>query len=340
MDHRTRTGVLVIALVATLLVPVPTVGATTVLGSDVVLFDSNRTGNYEIYRMQDDGSGIAQLTTDPTYDSWWPKISPDRTRIMFARTPAGVHDRDYTQVSTWVMNADGTGLTEILPLGAYGWGIQGHPEWSPDGTEITTMCGPDTNSQICITDADGSDPRTVTSKEHSTQIDPFENDGRRGGMNLDPSWSPDGEHLLFVGCAVFTCWNSLYDLYRIRVDGTDEERLTLSGFRDHDPYYSPDGSQIAWIRESGHPLKWGIFVMDADGSNQRALIDDGSINSKPGWGLDSNTIWFHRWALGTTLFNVWRIDVDGTGLTEVIEPERNLGIFGEYDNEFPVNSSF
>jgi len=83
---------------------------------------------------------------------------------------------------------------------------------------------------------------------------------------------------------------------------------------------------------------WSIQRMDPDGTNERVVIDDGSINSKPGWSLDGSWIYFHRWGLGRTLFNVFKVRPDGSGLTE-LDPRPAIG-FGEYDNEFPVNSPF
>jgi Tol biopolymer transport system component len=56
----------------------------------------------------DDSSAPRQLTDDPSLDSWWPRISPDRRTILFYRAPAGVHDLDATKVSLWAMDADGS----------------------------------------------------------------------------------------------------------------------------------------------------------------------------------------------------------------------------------------
>src|SRR5947209_2461345 len=73
--------------------------AAPTLATDRLLFDSDRTGNFEIMSMRTDGTDPQRMTTDPRYDSWWPKPSPDRATILFYRTPAGTHDRDYTKTS-------------------------------------------------------------------------------------------------------------------------------------------------------------------------------------------------------------------------------------------------
>lgn len=325
----------VAALVATL--PSAPAGAT-VLGPDTIVFNSNATGtaseSYEIFRMESDGTGRTRLTFDTQYDSWWPKPSPDRTKIMFVRSPAGIHDSDPQQFSVWMMNADGSDVHAILPRGVHGWSSMGHPEWSPDGTKLTIYAAGQNPSepQVWIVDADGTDPVRVTSDG---------NGGLRSGANTDPVWSPDGTHLLFNGCELGQkfCTAMQLEIFRINVDGTGETRLTNNLKPDYDPYYSPDGSTIAWLQNTGlGPLNpWGIMRMDADGWNQRAVIDDGGINSKPAWSLDGQWIYFHRavtWVPGY-VFSVWKIRPDGTGLTELILPR--AADFSHDHNEYPVN---
>ena len=292
------------------------------LPDDTIVFDSSRMGHLEIFTMKQDGTNQAQLTNDPAYDSFWGQPSPDRTKILFVRTPAGVRDSDYGKATTWVMNADGSALTQILPLRAYGWTIQGHPEWKPDGTRIVTMGTSVSSIEIFTINPDGSNPVRVTNNGVG---------GPRGGINIDPSWHPDGQSLLFVGCPGSVCQPENYEVYRIKDDGTGETRLTNDLKPDYDPYYSPDGATIAWLRNTGNIFRWGIFKMNPDGGGQTAVIDDGGVNSKPGWSLDSSTIYFHRLPQGASLFNVWKILPDGTGLIEVILPRP------AYINQYPVN---
>jgi TolB protein len=308
--------------------------------SSTIYIDSNRTtpgdssANYEIYSMNADGTNHVRLTADDSYDSWWPKPSPDGTKIVFVRTPAGTHDTDYTKVSTWVMNADGSNLHEIVaapgvptlpdgsPSSAASWAFEGHPEWSPDGTKLVMIGGPQSNPQIFVTNADGTNPVRVTSNGSG---------GNRAGTNVDPSWSPDGTKILFVGCPISICVSVQYEVYRVNADGTGETRLTSDLSQDNDPYYSPDGTQIAWLRNTANAkvAAWGIYLMSADGTNEHAVIDDGKINSKPGWFHDGSAIYFHRTTVVGIPFNVWRINPDGTGLAEVITPAPS------YANEYP-----
>jgi hypothetical protein len=68
-----------------------------------------------------------------------------------------------------------------------------------------------------------------------------------------------------------------WQLYRINSDGTGFKQLTdMKRYGDGDPMYatiSPDGKTIAWEhREKGDRSQ--VWLMDADGSNQRRLFDD------------------------------------------------------------------
>ena len=79
------------------------------LPEDQLAFNSDRTGNFELFVMPAAGGEATQLTHEPAYDSWSPRVSPDRRTLLFYRTPKGVHDRDYTQAALWAVAADGTG---------------------------------------------------------------------------------------------------------------------------------------------------------------------------------------------------------------------------------------
>ena len=277
-----------------------------------MVFDSNATGNYEIFDMNASGVIEQQLTNNAAYDSWWARISPNRQKILFYRDPAGIHDTDPRQNSLWEMNADGSDQTELLAPGAYGWGLQGHAEWSPDGTKIVMVGGPWGNSQIFVTDATGANPVQVTN---------------RGGTNIDPSWAPNGSGILFVGCPQAQCvpaQQEIYTLSPVSVQGT-LTRFTNDTYADYDPYYSPDGSQIAWLRNvSGND--WSIEISNIGGGGYHALIDDGNINSKPDWSSDGALIYFHRLIFGTDkAFGIWSINPDGTGLHEVLAPKGTVG---------------
>lgn len=290
------------------------------LGADKLVFDSDRIGNHEIFMMRNDGATTVQLTSDASYENWWPRLSPDRRKLLFYRSPRGKPER-YDLASLWIINVDGSGLTQLRAQGADGWALQGHGEWSPDGSAIAMFGGTATSPQIYITDSSGRNPRQLTA---------------RPGVNTDVSWSPDGRTILFNGCPTSTCSPADYEIYAMPSAGGAETRLTFDHLEDYDPYFSPDGTKIAWLTKSDPAAwnglgAWGISVMNADGSHPAWLIDDGNINSKPAWSLDGQSIYFHRMEpLKDVHWGVYRIGLDGSGLTALTSP-------GTGNNEFPSN---
>jgi TolB protein len=285
----------------------------------MLVFDSSRSGNHEIFVMKNDGSGARQLTRDTAYENWWPRLSPDRRKLLFYRSPQGKPER-YDLASLWAMNVDGSALTLLRAQGTDGWALQGHGEWSPDGGSIA-MFGGAASPQIYVADALGRAPRQVTN---------------RPGVNTDVSWSPDGKTLLFNGCAAMPCSPAGYEIYSIPAAGGTAVRLTNDNLPDYDPYFSPDGKLVAWLVTSDPAAwsgqgAWSIRVANADGSNPRWLINDGQINSKPAWSLDGKSIYFHRMEpLKEIRWGVFRIAIDGSGLTP-------LTASAPGNNEFPSN---
>lgn len=75
-----------------------------------------------------------------------------------------------------------------------------------------------------------------------------------------------------------------YEIYTMNPDGSDVKRLTFDSAFDSNPIWSPDGSKILFVRDSGI-----ICVMNADGSNQISLTSFGG-DSSPSWSPDSREI--------------------------------------------------
>jgi len=318
------------------LVASPATPATT-LASNQLVFDSTRQStNREIYAMKTDGTGITRLTNNAAYEHWWPRISPDRKKILFYRRPAGVQADDYAQASLWVMNADGSNVTQLIAQNANGWLMQGHAEWSPDGTKLAMFgsvgAGVNATLQIFVTNASGGSPVQYTNQP---------------GINTDVSWSPDGTKLLFNGCPALPAPCTSPANYEIFVMASNAPmstptRLTNDALADYDPYFSPNGLSIAWLTNTNPAANngigaWNIRVADVSSLNPMTLAavitipNDGQINSKPAWSLDGNTIYFHRMDLTQEpLFGVFSMGKTGTGLTRLTNTGTGV-------NEFPSN---
>ncbi len=269
-------------------------------------FDSDRNGNYELFLMNFDGGKVTQLTNDPNYDSWSPRLSPDRRTVLFHRTPAGVHDRDAAKTSIWLVASDGSNPVQIRPVGLDGWTLQGHAEWSPNGQQLVLFGGSRINPQIQLTNALGQGARALT---------------KRPGANLDPAFHPNGKTIAFVGCPRSFCTESNYEIYTMPVgqpdtppdDGSLAKRITNDKLRDHDPMWSPDGRRLAWLTQlkTGLPGVWDVHIGKADGSAVKRLFNDAGVSSRPEFARDG-TIFVHRIPPKGSRFGIYRIGKDGT----------------------------
>jgi Tol biopolymer transport system component len=197
-------------------------------------------------------------------------LSPDQTRIAF--NTAGPSSR--SQIAT--IRTDGSRLQELGPAGMFTYA----PTWSPDGTMIAFMGepahGPGPQFQIFVMDADGSDVRRLTNP-NNLGADPA------WSMAAQPQWSPDGSTIVFsreTEPETEHGWSGR--IWTVPLDGGLPSPLTTtSGSDEHDPAYSPDGSQICYYRDGG------IWVMRADGTHPRKLV---VVGFAPRWSPDGSLI--------------------------------------------------
>ncbi|HEX3049513.1 MAG TPA: L,D-transpeptidase family protein [Aggregatilineaceae bacterium] len=102
----------------------------------------------------------------------------------------------------------------------------------------------------------------------------------------EPSCSPDASAVVYASDATGS-----YQLYLQRLDLNEPVQLTDSEGMNFAPIFSIDGSQIAFVstRNQGIPTIW---IMDADGANQRQLTTELGRDTSPSWGPDGRQILF------------------------------------------------
>ena len=165
------------------------------------------------------------------------------------------------------------------------------------------------------------------------------------GYDAEATLSPDGRTLVFTSTK-----DGDIDIYTMRVDGSNVRRLTTTLGYDGGPFFSPDGSQIVY--RAWHPTdpdevadykalladnvirpgRLEIWVMDADGTNQRQVTNLGGANFAPFFHPAGERIIFstnHTNPRGRN-FDLYMIGVDGTGLIQVTT-------HGDFDS-FPMFS--
>jgi Tol biopolymer transport system component len=138
---------------------------------------------------------------------------------------------------------------------------------------------------------------------------------KTNGEILDPSWSPDGDKIIFAERQRAT-----YSIRTLLVDATPiMETLYTDLYPIGEPRYSPDSFFILFSEQTVLPSEdypYGqsrIRFMNADGSNVQTIIDDGAANLRPCWSTP-NQVAYQYWqydATPSSEFRIALIDVSG-----------------------------
>ena len=153
---------------------------------------------------------------------------------------------------------------------------------------------------VFVVDVDGQGARQVT---------------RGGGLNLLPSWSPDGQSLLFTS---YRFDNP--DLFEIAVGGGEPRALSRRPGLNTGGRVSPDGTKIAvTLSQDGNSE---LYLLDRAGNVLKRLTNQWGIDTSPSWSPDGRQIAFVSSRGGHP--DLYLLDVD-SGST------RRLTFRGEYN---------
>lgn len=251
-----------------------------------LLFQSNRSGKWELYTMKPDGSGLRQLTHeagDPASPVW----SPDGSKIAFAlETPDGGSD-------IFLINADGAGKRRLTNHP----GDDAHPHWHPDGTRIifnSARTTPDLKAdwskqwhEVFSIRIDETDLRQHT---HCRTVCTY------------PSFSPNGRKILYrkvTDTPAFrwdlTSAQRNSEVFIADEDGSHEVNLSNSAAYDGWPLWSPDGTKIAFSSNRSGPAYMGqIYLVSPDGTGLQKLTDGPGAFIQPSWSRDGRRIYAYQ----------------------------------------------
>jgi hypothetical protein len=136
------------------------------------------------------------------------------------------------------------------------------PAWSADGNRLAIRaCRPDCG--LWLVNRDGSNPQRLTDDASDSM----------------PAWSPDGETIAFSR-------GRPTNLFVVEVESGTVEQLTDTFGQDSLPAWTPDSRQIVFRTTRDGP--WQIFIMNADGSDQKLIIDNARVSDD--WAFDRMSV--------------------------------------------------
>lgn len=250
-----------------------------------VAFQSNRTGRWEIYVMNVDGSDLTRIT-DRAGDNVTPAWSPDGEHIAFAASPD-------ENSEIYVMNSDGSGLRRLTDHP----GDDSHPHWSADGSRIifnSARTTPDLEAgwlsqwhEVFSMQPDGTDVRQHT---HHRAVSTF------------PSFSPDGTRIVYrkITNTPGFAWdlssmNVNSEIFVADADGSNEVNLSSSAAFDGWPMWSPDGGRIVFASNRAGPANVGhLYIVNADGTGLQQITSGLWSYVQPAWSHDGSRVFAYQ----------------------------------------------
>jgi tol-pal system beta propeller repeat protein TolB len=263
MPQRPRRAVLACSIVAALLLTlIGALPAGAAPPDRLIVFDSDRGNQVDLWTMQTDGTGLTQLTNDKVPDDL-AEWSPNRKQIAWTRggeeSPTG---------EIWVMNADGTGRRQVTSNTFSDNAVA----WSPDGRQLAYRSARDGNADIYVIGVDGTNERRLTT-------DP--------AMDFVPDWSPDGTRITFTRGDLSGA-SAIYTMSA--TDGSDVRKLTDDSLFAGLSVYSPDGSRIAFADNFVGGGEKDVWVMNADGSGLRQVTNTADLELPRSWSPDGTRV--------------------------------------------------
>jgi Tol biopolymer transport system component len=271
--------------------PQPTAKPQTSLKSYFVVYTSFQgpdVQNYSLWGMNGDGSGafkILDLASEPNF-------SPDGNKFAFYHWTDGLYVWDLVKQTsvrlvdnteaafvTWapnakrlaycnllgqpqiyIVNADGTDNHALTP------GLR--PNWSQNGGFIAYDTCENNKCGIYRINPDGGGKRQLTSDAG-------------GGAAV----SPNGKKITY-----WSREDGDFEIFVVNADGSGRKQLTKNKGNDALPAWSPDGQYIYYLSDQNGKA-WAVMVMNANGSNQRKIINVGaSADPGRGWQYQRITV--------------------------------------------------
>lgn len=217
-----------------------------------IYYTSFHKGFPDVYAIDIAANNRLQVSSQPGFNAG-PSISPDGNHMALTLSRDG-------NPELYVMNVKSGRLQRLTKTRQ---AAEASPSWSPDGKQIVYVSDKSGSPQLYIVSRSGTSPRSLTGRRRGESVSPdwgpdgyIVYSGRRdgnyqivvldpktgretqlttgGGDHEEPSWAPDGRHIVYVKTVGYRMV-----LYILDTLGDPEIRLTASEGDWYSPSWSP-----------------------------------------------------------------------------------------------------
>lgn len=220
----------------------------------MIVWSSSRIGNHDLFVMNTDGSEVHAITHGDPVD-WFPRFSPDGSRILFTRSKKGwVFERDANTDGKW-------DIYTVTPDGKHETKIVDNASW---GTWVS-------NDEIVYARATAIVRRKLGDEDETVIVDSTKVPELDSALLQQPEMSKDGRYLAITlrGSKRETgIWNVRKKTWTRTGEGCQIN-------------WSPVGGEVYWVHPTGNggsrvlhiPIKDGKAAKSDDDIDALTLID-------------------------------------------------------------------
>jgi eukaryotic-like serine/threonine-protein kinase len=288
-----------------------------------------------IFAVRADGQRLGRMTHPPSeVEDYGGAISPDGTRMLFARQPPSDDDAEALVVD---LRPGGAVRSDPISLGRLNGTLTG-AAWLPNGRDAVAgiwdqgkhtfglfrlSTTPSAGGPIPLALPDGAmNPvldragRRLVYTQHTVETDLWRFAAGAAAphrlsstkMDMAPRLSPDARRVAFSSNR-----SGAWQIWLAEADGSHPRQLTSEGLA-WNASWSPDGSRIVFAQAIGSRFS-DIYVVNAAGGTPRRLTDNPGNEGSPSFSRDGQFIYFSSDRTGS--LELFRMSADGQAVTQI-----------------------